>query len=56
MLSTLHTNSAIGTVSRLIDMGAPGYLIATALQAVQQGEAVAEARTKPYGCSVKYAD
>ncbi|MGD8958173.1 MAG: GspE/PulE family protein, partial [Chromatiaceae bacterium] len=34
VLSTLHTNSAIGTISRLIDMGAPGYLIATALEAV----------------------
>lgn len=34
VLSTLHTNSAIGTVSRLLDMGAPGYLMASALQAV----------------------
>jgi len=34
VLSTLHTNSAVGTIARLIDMGAPGYLIATALQAV----------------------
>ena len=34
VLSTLHTNSAVGTISRLVDMGAPGYLIATALQAV----------------------
>lgn len=34
VLSTLHTNSAVGTVSRLIDMGAAGYVIATALQAV----------------------
>jgi MSHA biogenesis protein MshE len=34
VLSTLHTNSAVGTISRLIDMGAAGYLIATALQAV----------------------
>jgi len=34
VLSTLHTNSAIGTISRLLDMGAPGYLMATALQAV----------------------
>ena len=34
VLSTLHTNSAVGTISRLIDMGAAGYVIATALQAV----------------------
>jgi len=34
VLSTLHTNSAIGTISRLLDMGAPGYLMASALQAV----------------------
>jgi len=34
VLSTLHTNSAIGTVARLLDMGAPGYLMASALQAV----------------------
>ena len=34
VLSTLHTNSAVGTISRLLDMGAPGYLMATALQAV----------------------
>ena len=34
VLSTLHTNSAIGTVSRLFDMGAPGYLLASSLQAV----------------------
>ncbi|NNJ92708.1 MAG: type II/IV secretion system protein [Gammaproteobacteria bacterium] len=34
VLSTLHTNSAIGTISRLLDMGTPGYLMASALQAV----------------------
>ncbi len=34
VLSTLHTNSAIGTVSRLLDMGAPPYLLASALLAV----------------------
>ncbi len=31
VLSTLHTNSSISTISRLIDMGIPGYLIASAL-------------------------
>ncbi|WP_426065115.1 GspE/PulE family protein [Flavobacterium sp. DSP2-3-1] len=31
VLSTIHTNSAIGTVSRLLDMGVPSYLIAETL-------------------------
>ena len=31
VLSTIHTNSAWGTVSRLIDMGVPSYLIANTL-------------------------
>lgn len=34
VLSTLHTNDAPSTAVRLLDMGAPGYLIASALQAV----------------------
>jgi len=34
VLSTLHTNDAISTAMRLIDMGAEGYLVASALQAV----------------------
>ena len=34
VFSTLHTNSAAATVNRLLDMGAPGYLIAAALQGV----------------------
>ena len=34
VLSTLHTNDAIGTVSRLLDMGAQGYLLASALRVV----------------------
>lgn len=34
VLSTLHTNDAISTANRLLDMGAEGYLVATALQAV----------------------
>ncbi len=28
VLSTIHTNSAIGTISRLVDMGVPSFLIA----------------------------
>ena len=34
VLSTLHTNDAVSTVNRLLDMKAPGYLLATALKAV----------------------
>ncbi len=34
VFSTLHTNSAAATVSRLLDMGAEGYLIAAALNGV----------------------
>ncbi len=34
VLSTLHTNDAIGTPIRLMDMGAPSYLVATSLQLV----------------------
>lgn len=34
VLSTLHTNDAVSTAIRLIDMGIPGYMVATALEAV----------------------
>ncbi len=34
VLATLHTNDAPSTAVRLLDMGAPGYLIASALRAV----------------------
>src|SRR5260221_10881097 len=34
VLSTVHTNDSISTVSRLVDMGVPGYMVATALNAV----------------------
>jgi type IV pilus assembly protein PilB len=34
VLSTLHTNSAIGTITRLIDMGIEPYFLASALQVV----------------------
>jgi len=34
VLSTLHTNDAISTANRLLDMGAEGYLVASALQAI----------------------
>jgi MSHA biogenesis protein MshE len=34
VLSTLHTNDALHTADRLLDMGAEGFLIAAALQAI----------------------
>jgi MSHA biogenesis protein MshE len=34
VLSTLHTNDAISTINRLVDMGVAGYMVATALNAV----------------------
>lgn len=34
VLSTLHTNDAVSSAIRLIDMGAPGYLVASSLKAV----------------------
>ncbi|MDR6299400.1 GspE/PulE family protein [Mesonia maritima] len=32
VLSTIHTNSALGTISRLVDMGVPSFLIAETLR------------------------
>ena len=34
VLSTLHTNNAVSSAVRLLDMGAPGYLVASSLRAV----------------------
>ena len=34
VFSTLHTNDAVSTAMRLLDMGAEGYLVATALEAI----------------------
>jgi len=34
VLSTLHTNSAIGAINRFLDMGVPDYLLASSLNAV----------------------
>ncbi|HZF16460.1 MAG TPA: GspE/PulE family protein [Steroidobacteraceae bacterium] len=34
VFSTLHTMSSVATINRLLDMGAAGYMIATALNAV----------------------
>jgi len=34
VLSTLHTNDAVSTAIRLMDMGIPGYMVATSLEAI----------------------
>ena len=34
VLSTLHTNDAVSSVNRLLDMGAPGFLLASSLHVV----------------------
>lgn len=34
VLSTLHTNDALSSAVRLLDMGAPGYLVASSLRAI----------------------
>lgn len=34
VLSTLHTNDAVGTVNRLLEMGIKGYLLGSALHAI----------------------
>ncbi|QLE29613.1 GspE/PulE family protein [Vibrio parahaemolyticus] len=34
VMSTLHTNDAVDSALRMIDMGAPGYLVASAVRAV----------------------
>lgn len=51
VLSTLHTNDAITSALRLTDMGAPGYLVASALRAVVAQRLVRRICTK---CSTTY--
>jgi len=51
VLSTLHTNDAVSTALRLIDMGAEGYLVASALRAVLAQRLV---RRICDGCSEDY--
>ncbi|MBN2096030.1 type II/IV secretion system protein [Candidatus Peregrinibacteria bacterium] len=34
VLSTVHTNSAVGTLTRISDMGLPGYLTASAIRGI----------------------
>ena len=51
VMSTLHTNGAIATASRLLDMGAEGFLVAAALRAIVAQRLV---RRICDGCSVVY--
>lgn len=51
VLSTLHTNSAVGAVARLLDMGVAPYLLAAALRGVLAQRLVR--RVCPY-CSEEY--
>ena len=51
VLSTLHTNDALHTADRLLDMGAEGFLIAAGLQAIvaqRLVRRVCDACAKPY--------
>lgn len=34
VLSTLHTNDALSAIARMLDLGAPGYLLASSLRAI----------------------
>ncbi|MGM9570199.1 MAG: GspE/PulE family protein [Phascolarctobacterium sp.] len=52
VLSTLHTNSAVGAVARLLDMGVEPYLVAAALRGVLAQRLV---RRVCEHCAVSYA-
>lgn len=54
VLSTLHTNDAIHTADRLLDMGAEGFLIASCLDAIiaqRLVRRVCESCAEPYQCN-----
>lgn len=51
VLSTLHTNDAVSTPVRLLDMGVPRYMVASSLQAVlaqRLVRVICESCTEPY--------
>ena len=52
VLSTLHTNDAISAVTRLLDMGIPGYLLASTLNGVVAQRLV---RKLCSGCKQEYS-
>ncbi|MCY7295273.1 GspE/PulE family protein [Alteromonas sp. a30] len=51
VLSTLHTNDSISSAIRLLDMGAPGYLVASSLRAIIAQRLV---RKVCQNCKVEY--
>lgn len=51
VLSTLHTNDSISSAIRLLDMGAPGYLVASSLRAIVAQRLV---RRVCENCKVEY--
>ena len=51
VLSTLHTNDAVSSISRLVDMGVPPYMIAVALMGVISQRLV---RRLCQNCAVEY--
>ncbi len=51
VLSTLHTNNSVSTVSRLLDMGAKAYLVASGLKGVVAQRLVKRVCT---GCAVDH--
>jgi len=55
VLSTLHTNDAVSTPVRLLDMGVPRYMVASSLQAVlaqRLVRVICESCTEPYTLTV----
>lgn len=52
VLSTLHTNDAISSATRLLDMGSPGYLVASSLKAIIAQRLVRKICDK---CAVEHA-
>jgi type IV pilus assembly protein PilB len=52
VLSTLHTNDAVSAVTRLLDMGIPGYLLASTLNGVVAQRLV---RKLCSGCKQEYS-
>ncbi|WP_068544961.1 GspE/PulE family protein [Thalassotalea crassostreae] len=51
VLSTLHTNDAISSAIRLLDMGAPGFLVSSSLRAILAQRLV---RKICHSCKTKY--
>lgn len=59
VLSTLHTNDAVSTPVRLMDMGVPRYMVATSLQAVLAQRLVrlnCESCAQPYTLTASEAE